>query len=269
MLKNYLEFLKMEKILHLIYFSPTGTSRSIGRAISSGFEGYELREYDLTRPDSYLDMRILDGLAIFVFPVYGGRMQKDALERMQELAGFEVPAVLAVVYGNRAFEDALVELRDVVSQRGFIPIAGAAFIGEHSYADAEHPVALGRPDEADLAAAQKFGKQAYMKIFMENISVPEMEGNVPYKETTLAKGITPKTNDTCIACGACLKVCPTNAIKISEDKAVSDGNKCIICMACAKKCAKNARYLDVPVLLERIDILVENCAERKSPSIFI
>jgi ferredoxin len=259
----------MEKILHLIYFSPTGTSRSIGRAVSSGFEGYEIREYDLTRPDSYLDMRILDGLAVFAFPVYGGRMQKDALERMQELTGHEVPAVLAVVYGNRAFEDALVELRDVVSQRGFVPFAGAAFIGEHSYADAEHPIALGRPDEADLADAKKFGKQAFMKVFMDDTSVPEMAGNVPYKDTMLAKGATPKTNESCIACGACVKVCPTKAIKISDGKSVSNGDKCIMCMACAKKCAKDSRYIDVPVLLERIEMLVNNCAERKSPSIFI
>lgn len=236
--------------------------------MASGFEGYEVREYDLTRPDSYLDMRILDGLAVFAMPVYGGRMQKDALERMMELTGKDVPAVVTVVYGNRAFEDALVELRDVVTKSGFVPVAGAAFIGEHSYADAEHPIALNRPDEADLTAAKNFGKKAFMKIFMDDFSKPEMEGNVPYKETMLAKGATPKTNENCVSCGACIKVCPTNALKI-EGKAVSNGDKCIMCMACAKQCPKDARFIDVPVLLERIDMLVKNCGDRKEPSLFI
>ena len=33
-----------------------------------------------------------------------------------------------------------------------MPIAGAAFIGEHSYHTEARPIAPGRPDEADLQA---------------------------------------------------------------------------------------------------------------------
>lgn len=62
-----------------------------------------------------------------------------------------------MVYGNRDYEDALLELRDTVASLGFTPLSAGAFIGEHSYSTAEMPVAAGRPDATDLQTARTFG----------------------------------------------------------------------------------------------------------------
>ena len=55
-----------------------------------------------------------------------------------------------VVYGNRDYEDALLELSDRAKDWGLTPVAAGAFIGEHSYSRPSLPVAEGRPDEDDL-----------------------------------------------------------------------------------------------------------------------
>ena len=42
-------------------------------------------------------------------------------------------------------------------------------------------------------------------------------------------------NDSCIACGACMSECPTDAIS-EGDIYVIDADKCIDCGACADAC---------------------------------
>ena len=42
-------------------------------------------------------------------------------------------------------------------------------------------------------------------------------------------------NDSCIACGACVSECPTDAIS-EGDIYVIDADKCIDCGACAEAC---------------------------------
>ena len=78
---------------------------------------------------------------------------------MRRVKGDGTPAVLVVVYGNREFEDALIELRDLMVEQGFRPVAGAAFIGEHSFSNDATPIALGRPDAEDLVKARAFGEE--------------------------------------------------------------------------------------------------------------
>ena len=42
---------------------------------------------------------------------------------------------------------------------------------------------------------------------------------------------------TCVACGACMKVCPKEAIAIYKGcYAAADENKCVGCGRCAKTC---------------------------------
>ena len=103
-------------------------------------------------------------LAIIVVPVYGGRVAPLAMERLQNIRGLDTPTVLVVVYGNRAYEKALMELDAFALPHGLKVIAGATFIGEHSYSTDEHPIAAGRPNDSDLALATEFGKKIIEKI---------------------------------------------------------------------------------------------------------
>jgi len=41
----------------------------------------------------------------------------------------------------------------------------------------------------------------------------------------------------CVACGACLKICPLQAIKVPNGiRAIVDEKKCVGCAKCAKTC---------------------------------
>ena len=43
----------------------------------------------------------------------------------------------------------------------------------------------------------------------------------------------------CTGCGICIDVCPVNAIKIEEDKAIVE-DICVECTACVNQCPNEA-----------------------------
>lgn len=49
-----------------------------------------------------------------------------------------------------------------------------------------------------------------------------------------------KINDDCVMCGACVDVCPVEAIAEGDPKYVIDADKCVDCGACAGECPRNA-----------------------------
>ena len=49
-------------------------------------------------------------LSIIGVPVYGGRVPVEAISRLQRLKANNTPAVIVVVYGNRDYNDAILEL---------------------------------------------------------------------------------------------------------------------------------------------------------------
>ena len=69
-------------------------------------------------------------LLLIGVPVYMGRVPALIHEWLVSLRLHQTPTVCVVVYGNRVYEDALLELTDIVRGCGGIPIAGGAFIGE-------------------------------------------------------------------------------------------------------------------------------------------
>ena len=117
-------------------------------------------ETDLTLDEQTSPIEMNGELCVIAVPVYGGRVATTALQRLQRLKGNGSPAILVVVYGNRDYEDALLELRDTAVQLGFVPLTAGAFIGEHSFSTPELPIAAGRPDADDLQQAREFGKSS-------------------------------------------------------------------------------------------------------------
>ena len=87
-------------------------------------------------------------------PVYSGRVPAVLIDCIDQFEGDGAKAVVVGVYGNRHYDDALLEAADLLGERGFKVIAAGAFIGEHSMAPR---VGAGRPDADDLAVAAQFG----------------------------------------------------------------------------------------------------------------
>lgn len=188
----------------LAVFSPTGGTVKVARAICKG-TGLEGLEIDLCAEPEPREIGE-DTLLIAAMPVYENRIREVALRRLSRLHGNNSPAVAVVVYGNRDYGDALLELTDTLQESGFVVPAAAAFIAEHSII---RSIAAGRPDAEDLKQAEAFGAQAAAKIkaqdSIQNVTVP---GDPDYRSKKRGTGVPPLTDDTCNACGACAAACP-------------------------------------------------------------
>ncbi|WP_300164925.1 4Fe-4S binding protein [Solidesulfovibrio sp.] len=263
------------RIMRLVYFSPTGTSRRIVRGIGQGLGLKTCEELDLTGPARLAaPPSDKDVLTVVGAPVYAGRLPAEAVHRLRRLRGAGGPAVVTVTYGNRAFEDALLELRDLAGELGFVPVGGGAFVGEHSYSSPETPIASGRPDGKDLRAARDFGRAVAAKLgwlgdlaAWTPLSVP---GDFPYRESGLSGGVAPRTlPELCEACGQCATACPMGGIRLDGGAVLTEAARCIRCCACVKGCPSGARVFDHPALLETARRLAATCRERREPETFL
>ena len=257
--------------LHLVYFSPTHSSAKIIYAIAEGIGVTAITELDMTCEDMDLEELIDDELTIVAAPVYGGRVAETAMERFRKIRSVShAPVVPVVLYGNRDYEDALRELADLLVEQGFVPVAGGAFIGEHSFSRKGMPIAEGRPDVEDLRKAVEFGEQIKKKLESVSdialLSPLQVKGNFPYKVKGKPTPQAPVTNEeACVLCGYCVDICPTHAISEEDGKIVSDPNACIKCCACVKECPEGARTFDTPYT----EMLFKNFSARREPEMFL
>lgn len=257
----------------LVYFSPTQTTRKILEGIAQGVNATTER-YDLTSAaSSARNVReIMHDLVIIGAPVYAGRLPPVMVSRFKRIKGKGMPAVIVVVYGNREYEDALIELRDLALEAGFKPMAAGAFIGEHSYSTAALPIAAGRPDAGDMARAREFGKTV-RKNLMTATGAPDellqVPGTSPYKEVKSLPGIVPSMNEAlCTKCGTCVAVCPTGAID-RENPANTDQELCLRCCACVRMCPVKTKSMDDPRIRQIAEWLHTNFSSRKEPETYV
>lgn len=259
----------------IIYFSPTGTTRKVVEAIARGVGAEKIEVLDLTKAGSRRCRRLSTdaGLAILGVPVYTGRVPYQAVEALQHMQAQGTPAVIAVVYGNRAYEDALLELSDIAGRIGFVPIAGAAFVGEHSFSTAATPIAAGRPDDEDLEKATAFGRLVRERFDTvepaEGRPLLRVPGNSPYRERAQHLASLETLTSLCSRCKMCQDVCPEDAIRVTDSGVTSDSDRCLLCCACVKACPTGARRMDNPALLEIAQRLSATCGERKPPELFM
>lgn len=248
-----------------IVFSPTGGTEKVSTYIANALEG-ETVAVDLT--DSGLGFRAVamtkEDVAVIAVPSYGGRVPAVAVERLGMMRGNGARAVLVCVYGNRAYEDTLVELEDVAKDAGFRVIAAVSAIAEHSIV---RQFAVGRPDARDAAQLAGFADQIQQKISVGDASEPAIPGNRPYKKAG-GTGMVPKATRECTACGACAAACPVGAIDKDDPKRV-DKKACISCMRCVSVCPRGARRLNPVMLSAATKMLSKVCAERKECELFI
>ena len=261
--------------INLVYFSPTSNTKKIVHSIAEGIGINSINEIDLTHlsKKEIEKIEIENQLTIIGAPVYRGRISKDAAERLKCLKAQNSYAIVVVVFGNRGYDDALIELKNIVMEAGFKILSAGVFVGEHSFSNENKMIAHARPDKDDLSLAVDFGRRSYEKIISsnlydlnKNLNIP---GNFPYKENAKMPVFSLITDEEkCNLCGKCVEVCPVSAITLNH-KISTDDAKCILCFACIKKCENNAIGFNDTVLDKMIEGLHAVCQERKEPEIFL
>lgn len=233
----------MSDKMEVYYFSPTGGTKKVSDIFAAAI-GKDAVWHDLGDKQTPTEQPQGE-LIIVAAPVFAGRIPSVVREKIKTLAGEGKQAVTIAVYGNRAYEDALLEMNDMLIQGGFTVIAAAAFVAQHSIVP---EVGAGRPDAEDEKEIRIFAEAVKNSTSAENIHVP---GNRTYKPGMNVQ-VTPLSLPSCTACGACAKICPTDAIANVDGKIATDAAKCILCMACVHACPLQARILPTP-LQEKTD----------------
>lgn len=246
----------------IAHFSPTGTTYKVARAIAEGSE-CPIAEMDLSAADCSAELTH-NSVLLAAIPVYGGRVPAVAIERLSKLQGNGQSAVAVAVYGNREFDDALLELKNAMESNGFRVMAAGAFIAEHSIV---RSIAAGRPDADDLKIARQFGADIMKKLgnqaSEDSFTVPGNNSYVAVKPSVFH----PKADETCIQCGICAEKCPVGAIPL-EDPAQTMESVCINCMRCIQVCPVKSRALPALFVAGATKMLEEKAAGYKLPQLF-
>ena len=254
-----------EMKLYEICFSPTGGTKKNADVICGKLSD-DIIEIDLS--DSNTDFTSIslenERMAVIAVPSYGGRMPVTAAERLSQIRGNGINAVLVCVYGNRAYEDTLAEMEDTAEQAGFNVVAAVAAIAEHSIV---HQIASGRPDSEDKKNLEDFAEKIKNNVISGKICKPVIPGNRPYKKRS-GVGMIPKPGKDCVKCGLCAKKCPVRAIDLSNPSKVAS-DRCISCMRCVTICPHSARSVNKLMLAAASAMLRKACAERKECELFI
>ena len=246
-----------------------------------------------------------DDIVVFGVPTIAGRVPNVLLPFLETLEGGGAIAIPVVLYGNRNFDDSLIELRNILEEREFHTIAAAAFIGEHSFS---RKLAAGRPDEEDMEDAGRFAEFAADKIGSVMTAVSKVGDTLDKVEDALVGGgsvrdallarmcpvnvrgeeplrpyyrprdrkgnfidilkVKPKLDEAkCTKCGICVEACPMGSIK-PKAPGIVDGI-CIKCCGCEKKCPGGALYFDDPGYLYHKEELEAQYMERREPELFL
>ncbi|OUP57072.1 4Fe-4S binding protein [Butyricicoccus pullicaecorum] len=249
----------------LIVFSPTGGTQRAAELLAEPFQPIaETIDLCAMHTDFSKTTLTSDDLCIVVVPSFAGRVPATAVERLRQMQGNGARAVLVAVYGNRAFEDTLVELQDVLTEQGFHCIAGVGALAEHSIA---RQFAAGRPDVQDAAVLADFGRKIADKLANNDDSIPTFPGNRPYRPYTPSPMHPQGNAEVCTKCGACVAACPVGAI--ASDQPYETQEHCISCMRCVKVCPQHTRTLNPAMLAGLTQKLSAVCEGRKENELFL
>ena len=271
----------MFKNVKAVYFSGTGTTEKIVTFVASNLATYKnlhLSTWDFTKPSNRKEPLVFqsDDIVIFGMPVIAGRVPNLMLKYINKTVGNGAICAPICLYGNRNYDDALIELRDILQDRGLKCVAAGAFVGEHSFSKV---LGANRPDEKDFQIADELARKiANIATFMEQGGEPETPVPVPgyekpyrgyykpkdrYGNPIDIRKVKPKTDkEKCKDCKLCVSICPLGSINFTDVSKIE--GICMKCCGCVKKCPRGAKYFDDPGFIyhkEELEVMYQRYGE--------
>ncbi|MDO4754598.1 MAG: EFR1 family ferrodoxin [Bacillota bacterium] len=261
------------------YFSGTDTTKKIVECITrtiSNILQIEMTIDDFTKPGRRDEPLHFDSgdIVVLGMPVIAGRVPNLMLPNLGQMRAEGAFGIPVVLYGNRNYDDALVELADIMKEAGMTLAGAGAFIGEHSFSTV---LGAGRPDASDMQIAEEFGRAVARKVQERETGEFFIRGENPirpYYQPRDRNGnpidirkVKPKTNERCNQCGLCVSLCPLGSI--DPDDVTHIRGICMKCCACIKKCPQQAKYFDDAGYIYHMHELEEMyAATRREPEVF-
>ncbi|MBQ7734203.1 MAG: 4Fe-4S binding protein [Synergistaceae bacterium] len=267
--------------LHLIYFSPSGSTEKIVKEIASVIEGLPVETHNLLTSQSRKKYYKFgpDDLVI-MGSISAGKLFTLSEELFACLEADNTPFIGVITYGNAYYGIALKEMLERAEKCGFKVAALGAFIARYSI---DTTLAEGRPDSQDKEIIHEFGRKAYEKILQGDLALHDMpktswgewdkgreliafrekHPEVPYTLPPEYKA--KEISDSCIKCRTCERNCPTDAINI--DTKTFDLDKCIGCWGCINRCPKHAISSTSKEFADIVKLFVQSATKRLEPDL--
>ena len=239
----------------IVYFSQTGNTEQVARAIGRGLEGAGCGTVDLTTlgeagPQDWLAYDLV-GLGT---PVFYYKEPVNVRDWVKALAPRPEPGPVFTFNTNGGNPtNTFRRLQKLLKRKGGRVIGSYECLGYDTY-----PIFLksfrgwGHPDADDLARGEAFGREMAGKAerFLAGEPVPESAykfvGGKYFRLSWICRRpilnrFFPKLNrveDLCTACGACARACPARNIEMGPGPRFLD--RCIHCYLCERICPQNA-----------------------------
>ena len=239
------------KKVHLVYFSPSGTSEKVLKKIASAIN-LPVETHDLLTPESRQKEYNFDSSDLVFFCTMTASLVLTKFDEIFGcLHGNGAPFVDVVTFSNTQYMKVIVldEIKSYAEKQGFKVVALGAFPTAHSLAASLGNE--GRPNAEDEKLMQEFGRKVYEKVssgdyvLHDKLTASDDDADkvasyrsvesgghhvFPFREKTIS--------DACIKCKTCVRHCPVGAIDI--DNKTFDLDKCIGCWGCINRCPKHA-----------------------------
>jgi ferredoxin len=255
----------MPERIAVVYFSQTGNTESVARAIARGLESsgaaVDLLRLESTDPAT---LRQYDFVGIGT-PVFYFRLPFNVAWFLKALGGMDGRHAFGFLTDGGHPGNTMRELQRRLARRGLTMVDGYRCLGYDTY-----PPFIGtnrkagHPDAAELAAAEAFGRglaarrdriQAGAKDLLPVF--PRERGRYALLGAVLSKPVvkfmSPRRNvnaQKCTRCGLCAKSCPTQTITL--DPTPKFGNRCVWCTWCERVCPVHAIECDWTRMKKRI-----------------
>lgn len=232
----------------VFYFTGTGNSLYIAKEISK-ILNEEIISIPKAREKNEFSYELQEDETVgFIYPIHGWRPPKIVLDFIKKL-NFKnynnqyVYSVYTYAGGAEATAEVLSSaLKTInISLKGnyHILMPGNYTLADNSIPVEEENIRLNNAkSECEKIAEYISDKKCTYRKERHSFMKSQIIGGLLFP--FYARTLNFEVSDKCINCGACIKGCPVNALKIDDNKIVREGKKCILCLKCINCCPKEA-----------------------------